>query len=380
MNNTYTRLSIFTTTACNMNCSYCYQGIGHQELIQHPQDYGVYINTLLSLNANNSQTINSIELWGGEPTLYLEEFTGYWGDFITNFPNISEIQLSTNLITSSAVEKIIDLIETIDNNIEHNLTLNLQVSLDGNESINGFNRQLNITNNVINNINNLTTYLKNNQLTYVNCLIHTYSVFLKKTLTLFNSYEDIENWFDFFLDSFDTDIVKFSLFKLDIQSLDWTKEEALKFAQIMEWIDLWRTNNPIDKEYFTWPIFPHNELKICAAALQYGTITLDPTGEKILCHREIADGYKARNSKDIKLTEIYSLLTKQYYKYKDYISEKDFNDSLNIYINLYWCPYQYTKSWDMPREWFLFPMDLYYYGAMNILLKWSREYDDNRTD
>ncbi len=374
--NTYKRLSIFTTTACNGKCDYCYLGGLGPDEIKHPQDYNIYINKLLQLDVNNRATINSIELWGGEPTLFFNEFLTFWETFNIYFPNLNEIQFSTNLLNSS-VENIINMAETIDNNINHNLTLHFQISIDGDSRINDFNKKYKCGEEIINNALNLFNYIDNNNLNYVNFDMTTHSILTKESILLFKSYQDIENWFNFFLNTFQNENIKFKLFKPEYEgrAIRWSAKEAEHFAQIMNWIDIWRETNVEAAKKFIWPDYKINELKLCAAGQPQEILSLSPSGEIMLCHRCIFDEQKYPNTKPINLTELYTLCNDRYSFYKNYISQKDFQESLNIFISMIWCPYSYVKNSLFLDQWISIPMDIYYRGAINTLLKWSKEYE-----
>lgn len=372
--NTYKRLSIYTTTACNGKCGYCYQNGLSPDEIKHPQDYNIYINKLLQLDVNNRATINSIELWGGEPTLFFNEFLIYWETFNIYFPNLNEIQFSTNLLNGS-VENIINMAETIDNDINHNLTLRFQISIDGDSKINDFNKQYNCCEEITNNLLELLDYIDNNNLNFVNFDISTHSVLTKETLQLFNSYQDIDNWFNFFINTFNNENIKFRLFKVEYLSHPqiWELKDAEHFSDIISWVDIWKNENKEKAKRIIWPDYKINELKICAAGQPQGTISLSPSGEIMLCHRNLFSAIKFPILKPIDLTEVYSLLENRYSLYKDYISKEDFLASLNIFISMIWCPVLYAGEFDFPQNWIYQPMDIYYRGAMNTILKWSKE-------
>ena len=64
-----------------------------------------------------------------------------------------------------------------------------------------------------------------------------------------------------------------------------------------------------------------------------------------------------------------------YDTYKNFISIDDFKSSMLIYINLNWCPYLWNFGpGALEALWFSNEIPLLYNGAMNILLKWSKEY------
>lgn len=386
LNNTYKRLAIYTTSSCNLNCKYCYEKNYRKGFqINHPQDYSIYINKLLELDPNNKNTLTSIELWGGEPLLGLEEFIFYLPDFIQNFPNLNEIQLSSNFTLSNSSQLIINLCEQLSILKKDFFTVKLQVSIDGPEVINDYNRGIGTTNSVIASLNNLVNPYKN-----IDLKIITNSIFDKKGLFYFTSYEKIEEWFNFFLDNFSINI-KHGLFRAArtpnpilvadpylFPDNSWTDLEGERYAQILTWADQWRTNNPEDAKRFIWPDYKINELNICAVAKPHNSIAISPNGEFSLCHRGVYENVPlAENIPEINLTKIFTNLMEYYPLYENKISLDDFKSSMLIYINLNWCPYMWSLSGRIGEYWFTNEIPLLYNGAMNILLKWSNEYANN---
>lgn len=383
--NTFQRLALYTTSSCNLNCKYCYEKNYREGLqISHPQDYSIYIEKLLELNPKNRETLISIELWGGEPLLGLEEFISYLPDFIKNFPNLKEIQLSSNFIIDNASELINKLCHRF-NEWQPEGIVKLQISIDGPEKITDYNRGPGVTDIIVSNINKLYSN---------NLYITTNSNFSRKNLFSFLTYDDMENWFNFFLDNFPENI-KFSLFKMnktnimpigcipDDEKIDiWSNDDGVRYAKILSWADRWRKENPELAKRFIWPDYKTNILSICAAGQPENMIALSPQGEKAICHRAIWEGVYDSDNREISqinLTNIYDYLMDQYQYYKDYLPIKDFKESMNIYISLNWCPYLfgYFDIGTLNTVWFSNEIPLLYNGAMNTLLKWSKEYGQN---
>ena len=105
MNNLYQRLSVFTASSCNLNCKYCIEKDCKMEPISHPQGYLKYINKVKLLNPNNKDTITSIELWGGEPLIGLDDFIFYLQTKVFEYKTV--IPGTYVLNTSYSGEKII---------------------------------------------------------------------------------------------------------------------------------------------------------------------------------------------------------------------------------------------------------------------------------
>jgi len=224
MNNLYQRLSVFAASSCNLNCKYCIEKDCKMEPISHPQGYLKYINKVKSLNPNNKDTITSIELWGGEPLIGLDDFIFYLSDFYREFPNINTIQISTNFTLPNSAE----LINTLSARLytfNPEARIKLQISIDGPQWINDFNRGEGTTQKILNNIALL-------DMQYNNIDIVTNSVLYTKGLYGIVSYELMEDWFNFFLNNFPTD-VKFGLFRFEKKDTPFTDEDGARAAQLL---------------------------------------------------------------------------------------------------------------------------------------------------
>lgn len=303
----------------------------------------------------------------------------YLPEFLSTFPNLKEIQLSSNFSLENSAQLINTLCQEIE---QYNklFTIKLQISVDGPKEINDFNKGIDITNKTIYQVNQLKMNYNN-----VNLIVTTNSILQYKGLYYFTSYEKIEEWFNFFLINFPNNI-KHGLFRVNKTPIHligtnrnsenpWTKEDGLRYAQVLNWVDTWRSNNPTLINRFIWPIYKINILQICAVTQPNNIISLSPSGEIKFCHRDIyEEPPQVKDLSNINLTNVYDYLTDQYYLYKDKISLNDFKDSMLIYINLNWCPYLWTLSnRKIDMEWFTNEIPLLYNGAMNILLKWSKE-------
>lgn len=219
----------------------------------------------------------------------------------------------------------------------------------------------------------------------INLIVTTNSILSHKGLYYFTSYEKVEEWFNFFLNNFSHNI-RHNLFRVHKTPMHligtdrkndkfWTKEDGLRYAQILNWVDVWRKNNSELIDRFIWPIYKIGTLSICAVSEPNNIVSISPSGEIKFCHRDIyEEPPQVKDLSNINLTKVYDYLIDQYYLYKDKISLNDFKDSILIYINLNWCPYLWTLSnRKIDMKWFTNEIPLLYNGAINILLKWSKE-------
>ncbi len=295
----------------------------------------------------------------------MQEFISYIPDFFKNFPNWNLLQFSTSFIGSNDILIIQQLINCIEEWTPHQFIIKMQISIDGTNELNDYNRGIGTTNKILSNINNLSI-----QANQVKLQITTNSILDKNTLYMINSYEDMKNWFEFYLNNFPEEI-RFGLFR-PAQSFEWNKEDGIQYAKLLTWANQWYNNNPIDRERFIWPFHKAKTLDLCAATAPHMQIAFSPQGEQCLCHRAVLEGLsnKEISKIQINLTYVFDLLMDYYYKYKDNISLDDYRESFYIYISNQWCPYNSKQSYYN----ILFALDLYYNGAMNILLEWSRQY------
>jgi hypothetical protein len=110
-------------------------------------------------------------------------------------------------------------------------------------------------------------------------------------------------------------------------------------------------------------------------------LALSPSCEQAICHQAIWEGYDRLNVSQINFSAISQALINNYPNFKDNITFEDFKESLSIYTSIMWCPLRAANPFEAMSmgdfsidATFMYAMPLYYNGAMNILLKWSRNY------
>lgn len=163
---------LMASAACNLNCSYCSipktKGLKkiNEQIIQMIKD-GSYIKSIA--NAFGEDQIETLSLWGGEPTLTFDLFTKeVWKNCLNILPNLKSIAFSTNLIIDPIV------ILNFFNNAPKSrpIDFNLQFSLDGVPEINDKNRGKGTTAIIVTNLEKLIKGLLELDLTPHKLSIH----------------------------------------------------------------------------------------------------------------------------------------------------------------------------------------------------------------
>lgn len=143
------RLVLYTTATCNLNCVYCYIDKNpalvkiDKELDKSFQgDY--YFNFAKEMFPNTNQ-LKGIEFWGGEPTLRLDRAYQTVEKLIRYYPNLSNFFMSTNFTGENWGDQFWGFIKMLQKYPERKFCFNLQLSLDGPEYINDAQRGVGVT-------------------------------------------------------------------------------------------------------------------------------------------------------------------------------------------------------------------------------------------
>lgn len=143
------KLSLITATACNLNCSYCFLHKNYsyknvdQKIIQAMKDGSYLYNirkTLKELDVKEADIV-SLDFWGGEPSLHLNECQDFFDALFKVFTNINSILYSSNFLTN--INNHISFIKLLENNLDHLCHLSIQISIDGPTEINQQTRHYN---------------------------------------------------------------------------------------------------------------------------------------------------------------------------------------------------------------------------------------------
>ncbi|MCR4661201.1 MAG: hypothetical protein K5765_04265 [Clostridia bacterium] len=134
-------LSLIMSYGCNLDCQYCRIAQGRhdninsanlqQKTIQALSD-GTFLNNIqkgLYRIKQSPHQIDTISLWGQEPTLTLHLLTEHIQDWLTVFPNWSSCSFSTNMVAYP--ERIYDFCCALDQHLNHPFYIDIQLSYDG---------------------------------------------------------------------------------------------------------------------------------------------------------------------------------------------------------------------------------------------------------
>lgn len=342
------------------HCRYNYYRQSNKLCVNHPQDYTIYSNKLLELNSNNTNTLQEIILYAQGGLIDLQEFIDSLPSFTSTFPNLKFVSLYINFFNEDDVQRIQQLSKLM-SQLKSSLQLHINIEIS---------QKLSKQSDLLVNLKQLSNLS--------NTVIYLDQKLTRKVLFSFTSYDDVTNYFDELLENLPNNIkilffnpAKYTAQGANNPGLYWDDYDGERYSQLLFWADEWRQKN--NNSQIIWP----NLKSKCDVTDYNGTIAISPTGELSLCHRGIWEGTWFTDETIVEILDtnkFASYLIAQYDMYKNNMSLSDFKESIPIYINLNWCPYLYSFGPQMPQAlWFSNEIPLLYNGAMNILLKWSRE-------
>ncbi len=193
-----TAASIFSSAICNLDCKYCYiikdkfNNTAQKSILEN---FFADSNYIEKLQINFGDTLESLSLWGAEPTLTLDLVTKSISKLVSAFPKLKEFSFSTNLIRDPSV--IYNFIKEVVTHVDSPL-IDIQVSIDGPDYIHNSNRN-NSLSKVLSNLRTLILMLKEVDLKKGKVRLHN-----KSTLNLSNvesllQKDNSKKYIDFFV-------------------------------------------------------------------------------------------------------------------------------------------------------------------------------------
>lgn len=148
-----------------MRCSYCYLEKDKPRMtamnreIREKLYSGEFARIICDKLQDSRESLQTIGLWGAEPTLNADVCQEFLFDLLTNFPNLRSVFFSTNaLLGVKPIAVIIDTLEQFKECYpERHVGLRLQFSLDGPAWINDVSRHKGAAANTIQTIRDVIT-------------------------------------------------------------------------------------------------------------------------------------------------------------------------------------------------------------------------------
>ena len=142
--NNIKQLDLIGSSACNLQCSYCYltknQAFNNQDkIIQNAWKNKEYLNTIKKVFKkidSDPNILESLQLWGGEPTIHMSLLLPSAKELGEFFPNITHFLIPTNWYLIP-IKDLIDFIYLLDEGMSINrtsdkkLNFHIQASIDG---------------------------------------------------------------------------------------------------------------------------------------------------------------------------------------------------------------------------------------------------------
>ena len=139
-------VNIYFSAVCNLNCRYCFQPKIHEigksvnDKIIEWISSGKMEDDILKYYGPE---IESICLWGGEPSINLPYLEKRLLSIFDGFPKLTEIQYSTNISTRKLADNTISFINkvtSLNREKSRKVIIDLQFSIDGPSELNDYNR------------------------------------------------------------------------------------------------------------------------------------------------------------------------------------------------------------------------------------------------
>lgn len=145
-----TAIDAIFTGSCNMACTYCFihknpkQMHDYNAKVRNALADGSYAQRMIEILEPYKDTIETLALWGGEPTVNADLFKDFAFDVLTYFTNCKSIHFSTNG-SNSVLPFANGLYEFYQLHPEREFSLDVQFSIDGPPYINEKSRQIGAT-------------------------------------------------------------------------------------------------------------------------------------------------------------------------------------------------------------------------------------------
>lgn len=242
-------LTLITSEACNLHCKYCeiaattaQNHCYENEKIKKAMLDGSFLNNIQKIFEKydlNYYQIDSIELWGEEPTLTLDAFNEMFKKLYFLFPNVFRISFSTNCIQNmDSLYNYIKNINTIVN--KKGFHIEIQISYDGKwstENLRGIDPNI-IKQNfeyLIKKLNDLK-FRENIKLTFAfhNVLSFELIDYINSNQGIENYWYELNNFYEYFKNININPNIHLANFSYGvIAPYNATKEDGIKYADFL---------------------------------------------------------------------------------------------------------------------------------------------------
>lgn len=316
-------VTIYSTSLCNLNCSYCFIS-KNKALIELDKYFeeasrGNYYIDLINEYIDDVNDVESLEIWGGEPTLHLERANNLIRQLCEKSRNFKYIFFSSNYCSENFFDSFSNFVEFLGTISDRDFILTSQISIDGPECITDKYRGIGVTKKVIENFDKvLSINIPNNVKIKFSCKptlsLETAKMLLDKNFII--------DYFKFFEDNFlskinDCNNDKFIHMNPPVPNLacpdEYTTEDGKLFANIeksLYEVELENREDKIFKYYKIIRMFKRKYKKIPEKGYIFRggfcgsgrfMIGLLPFGKACGCHRDFTDfleNYRKEAQKD----------------------------------------------------------------------------------
>lgn len=308
-------LEALFTGSCNMKCSYCYIHKNpkamkeYNDALRNSIIEGKFQNRIIDIFENSKESISSLSLWGGEPTVNSDLFEKFINPIFDYFSNIEELMISTNakMEFKKGLYPFFHSLKKYCDKNKRKINFTVQFSLDGPEWISEKTRsEEQIVAKILDNIHESVLYAAENcdeyfSLTFIfkptisslwweyileNNLLKEWFLFFNNIQKKYMPYQQKNSNFELSLTPEPTLVIPDNFTKKDgIIYARWIKEcikieksgilDEYRMPTVRRYINVWM-------DAIGAPEFSKNRLK-CSAGLT--TYSVNYLGEIMACHR-----------------------------------------------------------------------------------------------
>lgn len=152
---------LYDTALCNLKCRYCFISKNNamleldKEIENSFSDPNYYIDLAKHYYGTDLQEVERIEVWGGEPLLFLSRTFGVIERMIEESPAFHEILFSSNYSHDNVVPSIQELVKILSKYPDRKFKILTQISCDGPTELNDGGRGEGVTQRILDNFHTL---------------------------------------------------------------------------------------------------------------------------------------------------------------------------------------------------------------------------------